>query len=91
MRRSIPIEAVRGEGAKAIPENTMEDVFDIPDNTPNPSKDHDRTIPGLGFKRKKRIGTLTAASAGRCRPDRDRLIHSPRGGHRGIRQKASCY
>ena len=78
LHRSIGLDAALGEGGrKAIPKNTLKEVRDISDNTPDPRNDLGWTITGLGLKHEKRIGTLTAANTGRRSPDRDRVIHSP--------------
>lgn len=75
----------------SIPDNTMDRVRHIPDNTLEPTTGPAEVVIGLGSAGQKRIGTLTSALWGSSHTHRQGLIHTSRPTRRVIRSPASCY
>jgi hypothetical protein len=75
----------------SIPDNTMDRVRHIPDNTLEPTTGPAEVVIGLGSAGQKRIGTLTSALWGGSHTHRQGLIHTSRSTRRVIRSPASCY
>lgn len=97
----------RGQGGQnRIPNNTMREMLDIPDNTLGGCARQIGPIAGLDFVRQKRIGTLTCARTDGWHAYQDRLIHTPsscptcfqvanvvllESAHRVIGARSSCF